>query len=283
MKKYTLHLFTAMILFSLKSLAQDPKVYNAIVEEGKALYRSEMASWNGSDLFLEQLGHKRNNMGGYLSYSEGELTRCVFYDRAEPAQVIASYTFDATFSTKTVVTDTLPRSLNQEEAILFEIRKKTLDVIPGDSLFLYYKNTNYNLIPLHHNGERKVYILTAPQVNGLIILGNDYVLTFDEQNNLTEKRKIHNNILSYEIGEESSVGGMHSHLPSTGDYITATDICTLMLYARFAGWETHTVVGPNFTSLWNCTTNTMIVVNSESFGKTIEKEEKEKTKKRKTK
>lgn len=281
MKQYTLQLLTVMIFFSLKALAQDPKVYNAIVEEGKALYRSEMASWNGSDLFLEQFGHKRDKIGGYLSYPEGDVTRCVFYDRSEPVQILASFTFDDTFSTQTVVTDTLPRSLNEEENILFDIRKKAVDAIPGDSLFLSYKNTNYNLIPLHRNGERKVYILTAPLVNGLIILGNDYVLTFDEQNNLTEKRKIHSNILTFEIGEdEKSVGGMHSHLPSTGDYITATDICTLMLYARFAGWDTHTVIGPKFTSIWNCKTNSLVVISSESFGKTIEKEEKEKKKRK---
>jgi hypothetical protein len=38
---------------------------------------------------------------------------------------------------------------------------------------------------------------------------------------------------------------MHSHLPETGDFITPTDICTLMPYEKFANWKTHNVVSKN--------------------------------------
>lgn len=272
--------FVLATLLCFSSFAQDPAVYNAIVEEGKMLYRNEVASWYGTDLFMEQLGHKRDQIGGYISYPDGEQTRCIFFNRAENISVIASFTFDADLSKKTAVTDTVLRKLNTSEETLYQMRQKALEIVPEDSLFLFYNNTNYNFIPLVHNGERKVYILTAPQVDGLIVLGNDYLLTYDEQNNLKEKRKIHSTILVFETGDKNNVGAMHSHLSSTGDYITATDICTLMLYARFAGWETHTVVGEKYISLWDCSTNSLTVVDAKSFGKTIEKEEK-KRKKRK--
>jgi len=36
-----------------------------IVDEGKRLYRSEMASWYGTDLFLERY-KDRANIGGYF-------------------------------------------------------------------------------------------------------------------------------------------------------------------------------------------------------------------------
>ncbi|MDP1817975.1 MAG: hypothetical protein Q8K92_26215, partial [Leadbetterella sp.] len=49
-----------------------------IVEEGKRLYRSEMASWYGTDLFLEK--HKdQSSIGGYFSYTDNDISKCVFY------------------------------------------------------------------------------------------------------------------------------------------------------------------------------------------------------------
>jgi hypothetical protein len=55
-------------------------------------------------------------------------------------------------------------------------------------------------------------------------------------------------------------GAMHSHLPETGDFITATDICTLMLYEKFAKWEQHIVVSEKYMNIWNCRTDQLTVV-----------------------
>ncbi len=97
----------------------------------------------------------------------------------------------------------------------------------SDTLFQIYENTNLNLI-LISNGEKKVYILTGPQQSGVVIFGNDYLVTFDKANKLIGKKRLHKNIipLPYEgtDDEKKTEGTVHSHLPETGDFITATDI-----------------------------------------------------------
>jgi len=109
-----------------------------------------------------------------------------------------------------------------------------------------------------------VYILTAPQKDGIAIFGNDYLLTFGKNNNLVAKKQLHKNIIPIEYGETEQgskiESAMHSHLPETGDFITATDICTLMLYQKFANWEKHTVVSKKYMNVWNCITNELTVI-----------------------
>jgi len=47
---------------------------------------------------------------------------------------------------------------------------------------------------------KKVYVLTGPQQNGVVIFGNDYLLTFDKNNKLTLKKQLHRNIISIKFG-----------------------------------------------------------------------------------
>ena len=41
-----------VILISTNTFAQNKVIQNAIIDEGKKLYQSEMASWIGTDLIL---------------------------------------------------------------------------------------------------------------------------------------------------------------------------------------------------------------------------------------
>ena len=59
---------------------------------------------------------------------------------------------------------------------------------------------------------------------------------------------------------EKVEGSMHTHLPETGDFITAADICTLMLYEKFAKWKSHNVVSKNYLNIWNCETDQLTVL-----------------------
>ena len=64
-----MHIRSAILLtlISVNVLAQktpDEEV-QPVVEEGIRLYKSEMASWHGTDLFLERY-KDRENIGGYF-------------------------------------------------------------------------------------------------------------------------------------------------------------------------------------------------------------------------
>ena len=276
-----------LTLVSLSVLGQDNPTEQAqpIVAEGKLLYKSEMASWYGTDLFLE-IYKDRENIGGYFSYTDDEVSKCIFFSKADQPKVIGTISFDNTFEVKSAKTDLTERDFTTNENDLYTIRKIALAEIMSDTLFKTYKNTNLNLIPLINGNEKKVYVLTGPQQNGVVIIGNDYLLTFDTNNNLTLKKQLHKNIIPIYFGgkEEDGKqieGAMHTHLPETGDFITATDICTLMLYGKIAKWKTHNVISKNYLNIWNCQTDQLIVISMEAVEKINKDPEKRNKKKNK--
>jgi hypothetical protein len=271
-------------LFSLSVLSQNnlTKEAQLIVAEGKLLYKSEMASWYGTDLFLEKF-KDRQNIGGYFSYSENEVSKCIFFSKSDNPKVIGAISFDETYDVKAAKIDLSERELTQNENDIYQIRKLALAEIISDSvLFKQYENSNLNLIPLIDGKEKKVYVLTGPKQSGVVLFGNDYLLTFDKNNKLKIKKQLHKNLIPINYGGKDKEGNslvseeaMHSHLPETGDFITATDICTLMLFGKFAKWKTHNVVSRKYLNIWNCETNELSVIPIDAIKK-IQKEQKKK-------
>jgi hypothetical protein len=277
------------IIFTLLTLSafgqKNPtEAAQPIVAEGKLLYRSEMASWYGTDIFLENYKNKEN-IGGYFSYTQNDISICIFFSNSVSPKVIGTISFDTTYNINTAIVDLTERDFTQNEYELYVIRKITLEELENntDQFFKFYKNTRPNIIPIINRKERKVYILTGPQESGVVIFGNDYLLTFDKKNKLISKKQLHRNIITIEYGKvekgKEIDGSMHTHSPETGDFITATDICTLMLYAKFAKWNTHNVISKEYLNIWNCKTNSLTVISMS----TIEKIDKDQEKRQKEK
>lgn len=274
-----------LTLLSLSVFGQKNPTEEAqpIVAEGKLLYKSEMASWYGTDLFLENYKN-RDNIGGYFSYTDNDISQCIFFSKSDNPKVIGTISFDSTYNVKTAKTDLSERDFTSNENDLYVIRKIALSEAKSDTLFKTYKNTNLNFIPLINEKEKKVYVLTGPQQNGVVIFGNDYLLTFDTNNKLTLKKQLHKSIIPINFGGKEEEGkqiegAMHSHLPETGDFITATDICTLMLYEKFAKWKTHNVVSKKYLNIWNCETDQLTVITMDTLKK-IKKDHEKRNKKK---
>jgi len=267
----TLTFILTLVTVSVYGQRNPTEEAQPIVAEGKLLYKSEMASWYGTDLFLENYKN-RDNIGGYFSYTDHAISKCIFFSKSNTPKVIGTISFDSTYNTKTAKTDLSEREFTAYENDIFVIRKIALSEVNSDTLFKKYNNTNLNFIPLINGNEKKVYILTGPQQNGVVIIGNDYLLTFDKHNKLTLKKQLHKNIIPIYFGGKEEEGkqiegAMHSHLPETGDFITATDICTLMLYGKFAKWKTHNVVSKRYLNIWNCETDQLTVIPMETIDK----------------
>jgi hypothetical protein len=231
-----------------------------------------MASWYGTDLFIERY-KDRANIGGYFSYDDHGIEKCIFFSKTDKPKVIGTISFDSTFNTQTATTDLTEREFTSTEGDLYAIRKIALATLNSDTLFKRYKNTSFNLIPIINGSEKKVYVLTGPQQNGIVIFGNDYLLNFDNNNSLTGRKQLHKNIISISYGgkeeeKKDFEGAMHTHLPETGDFITATDICTLMLYEKFTKWKQHNVVSKNYLNIWNCKTDKLTVIPMSTIDKT---------------
>lgn len=284
--KKTILLAVAIIFIDIAKAQLTPTQEAApIVAEGKKLYHLEMASWYGTDLFLENFKN-RQKIGGYFSYREGEISKCVFFSNEEPRTIIGTMSFDSTYNTQTAIIDLKERPLTENENQIYVIRKKALELINKDTLFKVYQNTNLNLIPLIDGETKKVYVLTGPEKSGVVIFGNDYIITFNKDNEITSKRQLHKNIIPVYYGKEeengnTSIGAMHSHLPETGEFITATDVCTLMLYSKFAKWNQHNVVSASYLNIWNCITNELTVIPLSSIQKINEDQKKRKKNKEK--
>lgn len=247
-------IFTLVFAFSISLCGQN---YDSkkILAEGKLLYRLEKGSWYGTDNFMENFAHKKEHIGGYLSYeAKGGYINTIFYDRNNPDNILARYKFDKTPQRDPISVDTLNSTASQMEKDLIAIRNDTQSrmVNNEDSLFVFYQNTQPNLIPVITKKEKKVYVITGSTTHGKVLLGNDYLLTYDQYNNLTDTKRLHNSLIELPYGSGDKVKPMaitmHSHVVS--DVIDPTDICTMLLYREFVEWNQHIVVSKDYVSIF---------------------------------
>lgn len=239
-----------------------------ILAEAWLLYNSERASWHGTDIFFAKYPEKKDIAGGYFSYSENKKHKCIFYDKEEDPTVLATITFDDSFVPEAADIDAASRKLNTKEKELFIIREKAFKESVDDTLFKMYKNTSLNFIPLIVKDKKKVYVLTGPSISGVVILGNDYLITFDKKNNITSKKALHQNIIPIEYDNSiNEVTTMHNHTEETGRLITATDVCTLLLYGPYANWKQHIVISKENVSIWDFSKEELLVMTRKAWEK----------------
>ncbi|WPU94503.1 hypothetical protein SNE25_03080 [Mucilaginibacter sabulilitoris] len=268
-----------LLVFALKASAQHKntqRITDSIVNEGKALFRSEWASWYGSDIFVAQCKEKRALIGGYISYETPTGLNNVFFSKGDDPMVLATTSFGNDFNENNYKLDTVTRKLNTSEKELVSIRQAVVKRMGTDTIFKYFKNTELNPVPIIRNGVKRVYILTGPRTSGVVIFGNDYLVNFDKSNEITEIKRLHKNIIPMEYhsptadSSKTEVSAMHSHLPETGDFITATDICTLMLYEKYTTWKQYYVMSKKYISIWDCKKNELFEMTMEAWKKTGE-------------
>lgn len=241
-----------------------------IVEEGKMLYNSEMASWYGTDIFIE-LYKNKENIGGYFSYTDKDVPKCVFFSKGDKPKVIGTINFETKIKLETAKADLKEREFTKNELDYYELRKEAMNIIYSDTIFKHYNNTSFNVVPIINKKEKKVFVLTGPKVNNVIILGNDYLLNFDKNNKLLNRKALHKNIIPIQIDADKEIeASMHSHLPETGEFITSTDICTLMLYGKLYNLKEHFVISEKYVSIWDCEKETLNVITKEAFEKMLE-------------
>ncbi len=254
-----------------------PREAAEAVRVGRLLYASEQASWNGTDLFMERFPQKRDRIGGYLSYANGTGTTCLFFTAGDQPRSLARFTFDGSFNKATAVIDTSSGPLTADEEALRAMRSAALVLIRSDDLFVLYEKMNFNLIPLMDRGERSVYVLCGPTENGVMLFGNDYLIELDKNNKVRSRRKLHNNLIPVEFTSKEGVdiiASTHSHVKETGDFITATDVCTLLLYSPFAPMTQHYVMSDKAVSIWDCRAHQLTVVDRKAWDR-INKDQQE--------
>ncbi|MCW1964088.1 hypothetical protein [Chryseobacterium viscerum] len=242
------------------------KISEEVTEEGIALYRSEMASWYGTDVVKENY-KKMENIGGYFSYLD-DVPKCIFFSKQN--KVVATISFPTNYNPANAKIDLSERDFTSVEQDYFTIRQKALARINNDTIFKHYNNTNFNLVPIIKKDSKKVYVLTGASVDNVVVFGNDYLLTFNNNDEIKNVEKLHKGIIVQNINSKnkgSDESGVHSHVLENWQQITPTDICTLMLYQNLTGWETYTTVSKKYASIWNHKSNRAFVMKTENFEK----------------
>jgi hypothetical protein len=248
------------------------RLTDSIQTEGKTLYRSEWASWYGTDIFTEKCADKRNRIGGYISYETKNGLNNVFFTKGESPTVLSTISFSNDLNPKKYTLDTTARGLSVVEKEYYDIRTAVIKRMTTDTVFKYYKDCSLNPVPIINKGTKRVYLLTAPNVNGVVLFGNDYQVNFNKKNEISTIVKLHNSLIAVKSGKEKDstktvLSSYHSHVEGKDPFMTATDICTMMLYHQFTTWNTFAVISKDYVSNWDCNKNELVILTMEAWKK----------------
>lgn len=264
MQKRLLYFLMLFLVFCSIQAQDLDRIAEEIEAEGRSLFRLELAAWYGSEIFKENYNGERA-IGGYFSYIDADTPKCLFFSKDEKPKVIGVVSFGDIKIVETATIDFKVRDFKKEEKVLYTVRQKALEEVRQDTLFKNYTNSSLNLIPVIKNDIRKVYVLTAPKVSGVVLFGNDYLLDFGRGDTLINVREIHRSLIPVDFGEEGDSATFHNHILDTDPFITPTDVCTLLLYAKFAGWKRHFVASKEYVSIWDCEKEELRIVTREQF------------------
>jgi len=250
-------LFTFITLFILAQNATAQKnglrkIADSIKAEGEMLYRSEWASGHGTHIFASRFAGKKLLSGGYFSYEAKKGMTTVFFSKNENPEVIATVKFDNGLDSSKYSIDTITRKFTGNEKEFYTIRSKAAQAVLNDTLFKFYPYTSLNLVPIIKNGAKRVYIITAQTSPDEVLLGNDYLISFDKDNNIIKTTKLHNNLIPLGTGGSDPIkASSHQHLGKTSPFITATDICAFKLWKARTTRVISFVASVGYVSAWH--------------------------------
>lgn len=230
------------------------KIADSIRKEGLSIYSSERASWFGTDLFLEKFKGERSEIGGYFSYLEGNIAKCVFYS-ANGEKIIGTITFNDILTSTHGNVDLTNREFSKREKEYRALRDAVTKLSREDTMFKFYQNTTLNVVPLIDDNGKRVYCITGTNQSGVIPFGNDYLIRFKEDV-IVSKEAIHKTLIPVSNNEVNTSAAsvptiIHSHLPGFSLYMTPTDICTAMLYGPYFQVESFVTVSEKYISIWD--------------------------------
>lgn len=246
-----------LCITTISAIAQRPAIYNkdSIVTEAKKLYNARVISACANKWLQNQGSDWENKVGGSFSYAENSGQKCVIFSDGESPVVLATLYFSDQPAIERIIIDTVSRIFTAFEQDVFNIKKQAQQQIVADRLFRKEENTNWSIIPLVDFNSKRVYVFAGSSVNGTIVFGNDYLLLYDQENHLLSASQLHQNIipLNYRLdNDDEPITTVHNHSGCAASFLTATDICTVMLYEKSARWKKHMVISKTHVSVWDC-------------------------------
>lgn len=249
----------------------------AILAEGIMLYQLEITSWKSSEILREQQPDLMTQVGGYFSYPMAESGfKTVFISEANPALITAEIEFADLYHDEPARSAYVARPPTALEQEYLALRNDALERTADESFFTYYDNTANNLVPVIQEGEKRVYLLTSSKMPDYFIFGNDYLLTYDPAGKFLKREKLHQDFVTLKAQAEAVngvVGTSHTHSGDSSEYITATDICNLLLYGEYTNWQQHYVVSESHISIWDLQKQDLVIMTTAEWKSGLSKDD----------
>lgn len=230
----------------------------AIIREGKLLYGLERAAWRATDRMIVNQGKRRDSVGGYTAYRDGENFRVVTFSRFDTTRILQTFVMNREFDEGSMLVDTIGRRATPREQQLIDLRLKVVRMIASDSthMFKRYRNTHYNVVPIADDTSQRVYVMTTIEQGVVMPIGNDHLFRFSPSMDVIEHRRLHASFLPFDLlhRDTSSVDPdvtWHRHADSGDPYATATDVCAVLLYMSNSAWTKHAILTRERTVLFD--------------------------------
>lgn len=266
-------LFAAALAYSVP-LAKPQPPTDAILAEGLRLYQSERSSWVATDLMLATT-LDRSQLGGYLSYLDGDSVRTIFWPKGTAgtagAPLLASYAFLRQDVRVGTANYRPAGAFTPHQAHLFAIRQAVKDELnTNKSTYTVPRNSSLNIALLEAKNEVRAYLLVGPTESGVVPIGNDFLLTFSPTGKLKSTERLHKSYLPMrrDAVKDSIKYMVHSHLEEH-PYITPTDICSILLYHDQRAGQQHYVLGKEYVSLFDIDKRELVIFTRKAFEKIL--------------
>ena len=136
----------------------------------------------------------------------------------------------------------------------------------------FYKvpdKTSLNLIPILSPIFNKVIVITGPKESGILPVGNDYVLYYNQQGEFLKQSQIHKSYIPTPTSDKykgnTILQTTHTHILS--DFISSTDICNVLLFKEEIKWKDEIIMSQNYISIWNVRNNHLKVMTIDEYFK----------------
>lgn len=260
-----------LIISSSLTFSQN-KESEKILNEGKLLFRLEKGSWYGTDDMMARFKSKKDSIGGYLSYeNEDNKINTIFFSRFDSNKILVRYEFDSLPKTKPIKIDSTNHIASKLEKSLIKVRKDAQKRAYSnkDKFFNFYENTALNFIPVINEKDSNVFVLTGPQISGVVLIGNDYKLEYNKKGEFVKKIKIHNSILQFPYKSDNPENKLESTFQSLvlSKFINSTDICTLLLYKDYVEWKQHYAMSKKYVSIFDLEKENLLIITKKEWNK----------------
>jgi len=254
MKKLVFILLFLTLNFSIYAQTDLKITAQRILEKGMELYKMEKAVWYAWDSLNNITFQKYTS--GFVSYYRKNFVNTVFYEiRDEQYFIQYTFQFENNTNLKLLKCDDSERIATDSEVEYIEIKEGTYDMLEYfDNMFKTHENTGKNISILKKNGVYEIFVITGENNSGSIPIGGDYKFKCKENESTIEfLGAFHKKYdpITISTSTKRMDEEFHYHSSETSEFITPTDICSLMLYKNFTETSVHLVISDNYVSVFD--------------------------------